>query len=71
MITQIGGIIMKIEEAEKIINSSSNMDEAMKKLNISKVQLTDDQLEMIAGGVDWTKVVLKIFKEVVKNAPAK
>jgi hypothetical protein len=62
---------MKIEEAEKIINSSSNMDEAMKKLNISKVQLTDDQLEMIAGGVDWTKVVLKIFKEVVKNAPAK
>lgn len=62
---------MKIEEAEKIINSSSNMDEAMKKLNISKVQLTDDQLEMIAGGVDWTKVVLKIFKEVVKNTPAK
>lgn len=62
---------MKIEEAEKIINSSSNMDEAMKKLNISKVQLTDDQLEMIAGGVDWTKVVLKIFKEVVKNAPSK
>lgn len=62
---------MKIEEAEKIINSSSNMDEAMKKLNISKVQLTDDQLEMIAGGVDWTKVVLKIFKEVVKNSPAK
>ncbi len=62
---------MKIEEAEKIINSSSNMDEAMKKLNISKVQLTDDQLEMIAGGVDWTKVVLKIFKEVVKNTPSK
>lgn len=62
---------MKIEEAEKIINSSSNMDEAMKKLNISKVQLTDDQLEMIAGGVDWTKVVLKIFKEVVKNTPTK
>jgi hypothetical protein len=47
------------------------MDEAMKKLNISKVQLTDDQLEMIAGGVDWTKVVLKIFKEVVKNTPSK
>ncbi|SEF46797.1 hypothetical protein SAMN02910276_00301 [Butyrivibrio sp. Su6] len=62
---------MKIEEAEKIINSSSNMDEAMKKLNISKVKLTDEQLDMIAGGVDWTKVVLKIFKEVVKNNPAK
>lgn len=62
---------MKIEEAEKIINSSSNMDEALKKLNISKVKLTDDQLEMIAGGMDWTKVVLKIFKEVVKNAPAR
>ena len=62
---------MKIEEAEKIINNSSNMDEALKKLNISKVKLTDDQLEMIAGGMDWTKVVLKIFKEVVKNAPAR
>lgn len=58
---------MKIEEAEKIINSSSNMDEAMKKLNISKVELTDDQLEMIAGGIDWTKVALQIFKEVTQN----
>ena len=58
---------MKIEEAEKIINSSSNMDDAMKKLNISKVELTDDQLEMIAGGIDWTKVALQIFKEVTQN----
>lgn len=58
---------MKIEEAEKIINSSSNMDEAMKKLNISKVKLTDEQLDMIAGGIDWTKVALQIFKEVTQN----
>lgn len=58
---------MKIEEAEKIINSSSNMDDAMKKLNISKVELTDEQLDMIAGGIDWTKVALKIFKEVAQN----
>lgn len=59
---------MKIEEAEKIINSSSNMDDAMKKLNISKVELTDEQLDMIAGGIDWTKVALQIFKEVAQNA---
>ena len=59
---------MKIEEAEKIINSSSNMDDAMKKLNISKVELTDEQLDMIAGGIDWTKVALQIFKEVTQNA---
>ena len=58
---------MKIEEAEKIINSSSNMDDAMKKLNISKVELTDEQLDMIAGGIDWTKVALQIFKEVAQN----
>ena len=58
---------MKIEEAEKIINSSSNMDDAMKKLNISKVKLTDEQLDMIAGGIDWTKVALQIFKEVAQN----
>ncbi|MBE5838358.1 hypothetical protein [Butyrivibrio sp.] len=59
---------MKIEEAEKIINSSSNMDDAMKKLNISKVELTDEQLDMIAGGIDWTKVALQIFKEVAQNS---
>lgn len=59
---------MKIEEAEKIINSSSNMDDAMKKLNISKVELTDEQLDMIAGGIDWTKVALQIFKQVAQNA---
>ncbi|MBQ9304170.1 hypothetical protein [Butyrivibrio sp.] len=58
---------MKIEEAEKIINSSSNMDDAMKKLNISKVELTDEQLDMIAGGIDWTKVALQIFKEVAQH----
>lgn len=58
---------MKIEEAEKIINSSSNMDDAMKKLNISKVELTDEQLDMIAGGIDWTKVALQIFKEVAQK----
>ena len=58
---------MKIEEAEKIINSSSNMDDAMKKLNISKVELTDEQLDMIAGGIDWTKVALQIFKQVAQN----
>ena len=59
---------MKLEEAEKIINSSSNMDDAMKKLNISKVELTDEQLDMIAGGIDWTKVALQIFKEVAQHA---
>ena len=58
---------MKIEEAENIINSSSNMDDAMKKLNISKVELTDEQLDMIAGGIDWTKVALQIFKEVAQK----
>jgi len=62
---------MKIEEAEKIINSSSNMDDAMKKLNISKVELTDEQLDMIAGGIDWTKVALQIFKEVAQKRQKK
>lgn len=38
---------------------------------MSKVALTDQELGMVAGGVDWTKVVIKVVEKVLKEKAQK
>ncbi|SFQ42923.1 hypothetical protein SAMN04487928_1454 [Butyrivibrio proteoclasticus] len=34
---------------------------------MSKVALTDQELGMVAGGVDWTKIAIKVVEKVLKE----